>query len=144
MKDHLKVSVITTTYNDAEHLRTIMEQVLRQSYPDIEYIVVDGASKDHTISVIQEMEPRFGGRLRWISEPDRGIYDAINKGIRMATGDIVGCCFDYFTSEHVNGKERTVFTRIWCTRTRTVWCGPGGRDRERSALDGCRDIRPCI
>ena len=90
MKDHLKVSVITTTYNDAEHLRTIMEQVLRQSYPDIEYIVVDGASKDHTISVIQEMEPRFGGRLRWISEPDRGIYDAINKGIRMATGDIVG------------------------------------------------------
>ena len=55
MKDHLKVSVITTTYNDAEHLRTIMEHVLRQSYPDIEYIVVDGASKDHTISVIQEM-----------------------------------------------------------------------------------------
>ena len=111
MKDHLKVSVITTTYNDAEHLRTIMEQVLRQSYPDIEYIVVDGASKDHTISVIQEMEPRFGGRLRWISEPDRGIYDAINKGIRMATGDIVGCCFDYFTSEHVIARMVDIIER---------------------------------
>lgn len=104
MEERCKVSVITTTYNDAEHLKAIMTQVLHQSYPDIEYIVVDGASKDGTLSVIREMEPAFEGRLKWISEPDKGIYDAINKGIRLATGDIIGCCFDHFTSEDVIAK----------------------------------------
>ncbi len=104
MEERCKVSVITTTYNDAEHLKAIMTQVLHQSYPDIEYIVVDGASKDGTLSVIREMEPAFEGRLKWISEPDKGIYDAINKGIRLATGDIIGCCFDHLTSEDVIAK----------------------------------------
>lgn len=108
MKDRLKVSVITTTFNDARHLRVIMEQVLRQSYPNIEYVVVDGASTDDTLSVIREMEPAFEGRLRWISEPDKGIYDAINKGVRLATGDIIGCCFDHFTSEDVIEKMVSV------------------------------------
>ena len=85
MNDNWKVSIITTTFNDAAHLRQIMEQVLRQTYENIEYIVVDGASKDGTIDLLKEMEPAFGGRLRWISEPDAGIYNAINKGVRLAT-----------------------------------------------------------
>jgi len=111
MKNSLKVSIITTTYNDAEHLRGIMEQVLRQTYPNIEYIVVDGASKDHTPDVIRELEPAFEGRLRWISEPDKGIYDAINKGIRMATGDIVGTCFDHFVSDDVVARMVDIIER---------------------------------
>jgi len=80
-----------------------MEAVLRQSYDNIEYIVVDGASTDGTIDLIHQYEPRFKGRMRWISEPDCGIYDAMNKGIRMATGDIVGILNsdDYFTSDNV-------------------------------------------
>jgi glycosyltransferase involved in cell wall biosynthesis len=71
-------------------VRDTIESVLRQSYADYEYIVVDGASKDNTVDIIREYEPRFEGRMRWISEPDKGIYDAMNKGIAMATGDVVG------------------------------------------------------
>ena len=89
-----KVSVITATYNDKENLRRIIRQVSSQSYENIEYIIVDGGSSDGTLEVIREAEKQFGERLKWISEPDKGIYDALNKGIRMASGDILGCCFD--------------------------------------------------
>ena len=82
----MKISIITVTYNSARTVRDTMESVLRQSYADFEYIVVDGASKDNTVDIIREYEPRFEGRMRWISEPDKGIYDAMNKGIAMATG----------------------------------------------------------
>lgn len=86
----MKVSVITVTYNSAETVRDTLQSVLRQTYADIEYVVVDGCSKDNTLAVIQEYEPLFCGKMRYVSEPDRGIYDAMNKGIRMATGDVVG------------------------------------------------------
>lgn len=77
--------------------------MLRQTYRDIEYIIVDGASRDDTLDIIREYEPRFGGRMRWISEPDRGIYDAMNKGIGMATGAVVGLLNsdDFYTDECV-------------------------------------------
>lgn len=61
-----------------------------QKYEDYEYIVVDGGSKDATVDIIKEWEPKFNGRMRWISEKDKGMYDGINKGIRMSTGDVVG------------------------------------------------------
>lgn len=80
-----KVSVITATYNDKENLRRIMKQVSLQDYDNIEYIIVDGGSTDGTVEIIQEAEALFGERLKWVSEPDKGIYDAINKGIRWAT-----------------------------------------------------------
>ena len=86
----MKISVITATFNSGKTLRDTIESVLRQTYRDIEYIIVDGASRDDTLDIIREYEPRFGGRMRWISEPDRGIYDAMNKGIGMATGAVVG------------------------------------------------------
>lgn len=65
-----------------------MESVFRQSYPHIEYIVVDGASKDGSLSIIQDYAGKMPG-LKWISEPDKGLYDAMNKGLRLATGDFV-------------------------------------------------------
>jgi len=99
-----KVSIITTTYNDCENLAKIIERVKEQDYSNIEYVIVDGASKDDTIKVIEEAQAYFGDRLKWISEPDQGIYDAINKGIRLATGDIIGTCFDTFTSKDVISK----------------------------------------
>lgn len=67
-----------------------MEAVLSQTSKNIEYIVVDGTSKDDTVKIIKEYESKFNGQMRWVSEPDKGLYDAMNKGIRMATGDIVG------------------------------------------------------
>ena len=86
----MKVSIITATYNSAKTLKDTMESVLHQSYDDIEYIIVDGASTDGTLEIIKSYEQKFSGRLKYISEPDKGLYDAMNKGILMATGDIVG------------------------------------------------------
>lgn len=86
----MKITIITATHNSGSTLRDTLESVLQQSYKDIEYIIVDGASKDNTLDLIKEYEPKFEGRLHWKSEKDKGIYDAMNKGISRATGDIVG------------------------------------------------------
>jgi glycosyltransferase involved in cell wall biosynthesis len=86
----MKISVITVTYNSAATVRDTIESVLSQKYQDYEYLVIDGGSKDNTVDIIKEYEPKFEGRMRWISEKDKGMYDGINKGIRMATGDVVG------------------------------------------------------
>ena len=96
----MKVSIVTAAYNSARTLGDAMKSVLSKTYHDIEYIVIDGCSTDTTVSVIQEYEPLFEGRLKWVSEKDGGIYDAMNKGIQMATGDVVGILNsdDYFTS----------------------------------------------
>ena len=85
----MKVSVITVCYNALEDLKKTVESVLAQSYRDMEYIVVDGGSKDGTIDYLTAVRPRFEARnlsLRWISEADRGVYNAMNKGIEMASG----------------------------------------------------------
>lgn len=86
----MKVSIITVTFNSAKTICDTVRSVLFQSYPNIEYIVIDGFSKDNTITLIKEYESLFGGRFKWISEKDNGLYDAMNKGIKMATGDIIG------------------------------------------------------
>lgn len=86
----MNISLITVTFNSAATLRNTIQSVLAQSYSNIEYIIVDGDSKDNTIDIIREYESLFSGRLQWVSETDKGLYDAMNKGIRMATGDIVG------------------------------------------------------
>ena len=86
----MKISIITAAYNSAETIRDTIESVLIQTYPDIEYIIVDGLSKDNTVAIVKEYMPRFNGRMLWVSEKDNGMYDAMNKGIRMATGEVVG------------------------------------------------------
>lgn len=99
----MKISIITTTYNSASTIEQTFRSVLAQGYDDLEYIVVDGASIDGTIDVIKAYEVLFGGRMRWISESDRGIYDAMNKGLLMCTGDVVGVLNsdDYYTSNDI-------------------------------------------
>ena len=87
----MKVSIITVAYNSAQTIAQAMDSVLQQTYKDIEYIVVDGLSTDDTLSIVKQYEPKFQGRMRWLSEKDDGIYDAMNKGVHMATGNIVGC-----------------------------------------------------
>lgn len=86
----MKISIITVTFNRAHIIRDCIESVLKQGFKDYEYIIVDGASKDNTVDILKEYESKFEGRMRWISEPDKGLYDAINKGIKTATGDVVG------------------------------------------------------
>ena len=86
----MKVSLVTVTFNSDQTLRDTIQSVFNQTYSDIEYIIIDGLSKDNTVEIIRKYEPQFQGRLKWISERDNGLYDAMNKGIRMSTGDIVG------------------------------------------------------
>ncbi|MDR0799690.1 MAG: glycosyltransferase [Dysgonamonadaceae bacterium] len=86
----MKISIITVCYNSATNIRTTIESILSQIYPDIEYIVIDGGSTDGTQAIIQSYEAAFNGRLKWLSECDQGMYDAMNKGIRMSTGEVVG------------------------------------------------------
>jgi glycosyltransferase involved in cell wall biosynthesis len=82
----MKVSIITTTYNSAATLRDTLESVKNQDHPDIEHILVDGRSTDETVEIIKS----YPHVAKYVSEDDQGLYDAINKGIRMSTGDIVG------------------------------------------------------
>lgn len=113
----MKVTIITVCYNREDTIRQAIESVLNQTYPEIEYIVVDGASTDGSIETIRREEVRCmtdefraahpDFRFKFISEPDHGMYEAINKGIREATGDVIGLChtddklFDEHTVENV-------------------------------------------
>lgn len=83
----MKVSIITSCFNRKATIRQCIESVLAQDYEDVEYIVVDAASTDGSLSVINEYKDRIA---KVISEPDKGMYEGINKGIRVATGDIIG------------------------------------------------------
>lgn len=99
----MKISIVTATYNSAATVRNTIESVLGQTYGDYEHIIVDGLSKDDTVAICRSYEGRYGGRLRIISERDRGIYDAMNKGVRLATGDVVGILNsdDFYSDEGV-------------------------------------------
>ena len=84
MNSYPKVSIITVVYNGIEFLEETIKSVISQTYPNIEYIIVDGGSTDGTLDIIKKYEAHIS---KWISEPDKGIYDAMNKGIDLATGD---------------------------------------------------------
>lgn len=110
----MKISVITACFNSDSTLRDTIESVLRQTYHDIEYIIVDGGSKDDTMEIVRSYEPIFDGRMRWISEPDKGIYDAMNKGLAMATGDVIGILNsdDFFTSNDILDQVAKTMTNL--------------------------------
>lgn len=97
------ISIITATYNSANTINDTIQSVLRQTNKDFEYLIIDGGSTDETIDIVKSYESEFSGRLKWVSEKDKGIYDAMNKGIKMASGDIIGILNsdDYYTSDDI-------------------------------------------
>lgn len=104
----MKISIITIAYNSGHSIADAIQSVLNQDYADIEYIIVDGKSKDNTVEVVKS----FGSRIsKFVSEPDKGIYDALNKGIRMATGDVIGFMHsdDLFANNQIISKVAAVF-----------------------------------
>ncbi len=128
----MRVSLIMTTYNCREQFQKSVESALAQDYPDLELVVVDGGSKDGTVEEIKALEARLADQakcaaevdeygsaeatkkatsaslkkrtMRWVSEPDKGIYDGMNKGIRMATGDVIAVFNDLFTCRDAISK----------------------------------------
>jgi glycosyltransferase involved in cell wall biosynthesis len=105
----MKISIITVSYNSAKTIRDTLQSVSEQSYPDIEYIIVDGNSKDATAEIVRS----FGSTVStFISEPDKGLYDAMNKGIKLASGDVVGILNsdDLYADAGVLKDVMTLFT----------------------------------
>lgn len=99
----MKISIVTATYNSGATLADTLRSILAQTHTDFELIVADGGSTDNTADIVRQFAPQFGERLHWFSEPDRGLYDAMNKGIARATGEVVGILNsdDFYTDEHV-------------------------------------------
>ena len=104
-----KISLITVTYNAQKTLGRCIESIVSQNYNNIEYIVVDGASTDGTLDILTQYKQHIDF---FVSEPDSGIYDAMNKGIAMATGDVVGVlnADDFFTSSDILSNVALAFT----------------------------------
>jgi len=96
----MKVSIITVTLNNAEYIETCIQSVINQDYRNIEYILIDGGSTDGTLDIIKNYDSKIS---KWISEHDDGIYDAINKGIGLATGDVIGVLHsdDFYINDKV-------------------------------------------
>ena len=114
----MKISIITPTYNSEKTLKDTLESILKQTYTNYEHIIVDGASKDSTMQIVKEYEEKYQGKLKYISEKDLGIYDAMNKGIKMATGDIIGILNsdDIYANENVLEKIANKFKQTNCMR----------------------------
>ncbi len=105
-----KISIITVTYNSAKTLEQTIQSVLLQDYENVEYIIIDGQSTDDTLSIVRKYRHKIE---HFVSEKDSGIYDAINKGIALATGDIIGILHadDFYTNDTVLTKIAEAFKK---------------------------------
>lgn len=114
----MKISIITATYNSEKTIKDTIESILKQTYTNYEHIIVDGLSKDNTMQIVKEYETKHNGKLKYISEKDLGLYDAMNKGIRLATGDIIGILNsdDIYAHEDVLKEIVEKFKETNCTR----------------------------
>lgn len=99
----MRISIITVSLNNSKYIETCIQSVINQGYENIEYIIIDGGSTDGTLDIIKKYEDKISV---WISEPDKGIYDAINKGIGMSSGDIIGILHsdDLYSDKDVIGN----------------------------------------
>lgn len=108
----MKISIIVATFNSATTIAKTLESVLAQSYTDYELIICDGASTDTTLDVVASFQDAFGTKLSCVSEPDSSLYEAMNKGVDRASGDIIGFLNsdDFYTSNHILERISQEFT----------------------------------
>lgn len=113
----MKFSIITVSYNSATTIEDTIKSVINQNYPNLEYIIIDGGSTDGTLEIIKKYQDKIS---QIISEPDKGIYDAMNKGIKMATGEVVGILNsdDFYASDEIISEVAAIFER---TQTDAVY-----------------------
>lgn len=88
--DSMKISIITVCYNSETTIEDTLKSVLKQKYDNYEYLIIDGKSSDNTLKIVKSYEKKFKGKMKIVSEKDKGLYDAMNKGIDLATGDVIG------------------------------------------------------
>lgn len=113
MKDNLKISIITVAFNSAKTIRDTISSIIKQDYKNVEYIVIDGNSTDETNLIVSEFKDSVDVH---VSENDKGIYDAMNKGIKLATGDIVGILNsdDFYPNSYVLSNVIKTFNMNKC------------------------------
>lgn len=112
----LKITVITATYNSGATIADTLNSVVSQTYSNIEHIIVDGKSSDNTIDIVRSFADKYRSRgmeLKWISEKDNGIYDAMNKGINLADGEVIGLLNsdDFYSASNILSKVAEVFSK---------------------------------
>jgi glycosyltransferase involved in cell wall biosynthesis len=107
----MKISIVTVCYNSDKTIETTIISVKKQTYKNIEYIIIDGGSQDNTLNIVKKYESVFNDNMHWLSEPDNGLYDAMNKGIKMATGDVIALINsdDLFCDDKALEKVMKVF-----------------------------------
>lgn len=133
-----RITVVTPSYKQGRFIETTIRSILLQSYPNLEYVIIDGGSTDGTIDIIKKYEPWI---TRWVSEPDRGMYDAINKGFARATGDIMA--WSNTDDVYLPGAFRTIgsvfrqFPEVqWLTSLHKVQWDENGRETKRYKVKG--------
>ncbi len=115
----MKITLITVCFNSEKTIEETLQSVLMQTYDNYEYWIIDGKSKDHTMNIVKEYEKKFKGKLKYISEKDKGLYDAMNKGIKKATGEVIGILNsdDIFADENVLKTVAETFEKANCDAT---------------------------
>ena len=115
----MKISLITVCFNSEATIEETLKSVLLQKYDNYEYLIIDGKSKDNTLDIVKSYEKKFKGKLKYISEKDKGLYDAMNKGIKMARGDIIGILNsdDILSNNKVFDKIASTFKKTKCDGT---------------------------
>ncbi|WP_067149695.1 glycosyltransferase family 2 protein [Pseudotamlana agarivorans] len=111
----MKITLITATYNSEQVIASCIQSVLNQDYPNLEHLIIDGASSDNTLNIVKDLQKKHD-HITLISEPDQGIYDALNKGISKATGNVIGFVHsdDFLASEDVVSQIATQFKKDKC------------------------------
>ncbi|ABL02603.1 glycosyl transferase, family 2 [Candidatus Ruthia magnifica str. Cm (Calyptogena magnifica)] len=125
----MKLSIITVVWNNKTTIKDAIDSVLSQNYQNIEYIVIDGGSSDGTIEIIKNYQNKI---TKFVSEPDKGIYDAMNKGIVLATGDIIGILNsdDFYINKFVIQKIIKVFEKkVDCVFADLVYVRPNNLEK---------------
>jgi len=115
----MKISIITVCFNSEKTIEDTIKSVLSQTYQNYEYLIIDGKSSDNTLNIVKKYEPLFKGKMKWISEKDSGLYDAMNKGIKMTTGDVIGI----LNSDDILASENIFKTVIenWDSKTDIIY-----------------------
>lgn len=129
----MKVSIITAVKNNCRTISETLESVLNQTYTNYEYIIIDGGSDDGTLDIIRSWAPKFDGKMKYYSAPDKGVYNAINKGITLATGDVIGFLHadDFYTDNNV---VKAIADSMSDKRVDLVYgdiCFVGNKDKKR-------------